>query len=250
MPQLVEGDLPATLQHLRSNMNRLLDLSSAGYQLLGSCPTCSYMMRVLLKDRVYYSEAYQRSVNAGENEILIPDFAKGQSKLKTLHKGMFKNILRDDSCFSALDPLKRIQFADRMADIGEYLQLLASEGHLNTDFKAVSGRMAYFAPCHQRELKTGLPYKALLELIPGLTIEHVGNNDCCGMGGNFGFKKEFHEQSLAIGRPLLEKIERMAPDAIITDCMSCGLQFNQTLPYLVYHPLEILAAAYNGTKTG
>jgi glycerol-3-phosphate dehydrogenase subunit C len=106
--------------------------------------------------------------------------------------------------------------------------------------------MAYFAPCHQREQKMGRPYLDLLALIPGLTVELVGDTECCGMGGNFGFKADFHEQSLAVGRPLMAKIRKRDPQAIITDCMSCRLQFGHSLPYPVFHPLEILVRAYRG----
>jgi len=65
------------------------------------------------------------------------------------------------------------------------------------------------------------------------------------MGGNFGFKADFHEKSLAIGRPLMEKIRDRNPDAIVTDCLSCRLQFGHTLPYTIYHPIEMLAMAYS-----
>ena len=77
-----------------------------------------------------------------------------------------------------------------------------------------------------------------------MTIELLAGMDCCGMGGNFGFKVGFHEKSLAVGRPLMEKIRAKAPEAIITDCMSCRLQFQHELPYPVFHPMEILARAY------
>jgi glycerol-3-phosphate dehydrogenase subunit C len=42
----------------------------------------------------------------------------------------------------------------------------------------------------------------------------------------------------------MRKIKAAAPDAIVTDCLSCRLQFTHTLPYPVYHPLEVLQRAY------
>jgi glycerol-3-phosphate dehydrogenase subunit C len=44
-----------------------------------------------------------------------------------------------------------------------------------------------------------------------------------------------------MGRPLMEKIRGLDPDALVTDCLSCRLQFNQHLPIPVFHPVEILA---------
>ena len=42
----------------------------------------------------------------------------------------------------------------------------------------------------------------------------------------------------------LPRVEAAAPEAIITDCLSCRLQFEHLLPYDVFHPLEVLSRAY------
>jgi len=44
---------------------------------------------------------------------------------------------------------------------------------------------------------------------------------------------------------LSEKIQAAEPTAIITDCLSCRLQFQQMLSFPVYHPLEIISRAYD-----
>ena len=78
----------------------------------------------------------------------------------------------------------------------------------------------------------------------GLFMDVVdGPYDCCGMGGNMGFKKGFHEASLRLAAPVLKKIRTLNPDGIVTDCLSCRLQFRHALPYPVHHPMEILNAA-------
>lgn len=250
MPHLVEGDRTATLERARSNLDQLLASVRAGNDLVCSCPTCGYFIKVLLRERAFYSEEYQRSVNAGDDELKVPDPAHGGRKHKVLKKSMYKDILKDDGYFSAIDPMARIGLAEHLCDAGEYLARLHAEGRLDTRFSPIYERMVYFAPCHQREQKIGSPYHDLLALIPGLTIEPVGGMDCCGMGGNFGFKADFHEKSLAVGRPLMEKIRAKAPGAIITDCMSCRLQFRHELPYPVFHPIEILARAYLAGEAG
>jgi glycerol-3-phosphate dehydrogenase subunit C len=244
MPHLVEGNRAATLQGVQFNLEQLQESVRRGEDLVCSCPTCGFFMKVLLKDKTYYSEAYQKSVNAGENEIRIPHPSAGGRKHMVLRKSTYARMLKDDGYFSSLDPMARIGLAEHLSDAGEYLARLHAEGRFDTDFSSIPERMVYFAPCHQREQKIGSPYPELMALIPGLSIEPVGGLDCCGMGGNFGFKKDFHDKSLATGRLVMEKIRQLAPQAIVTDCMSCSLQFSHALPYPVFHPLEILARAY------
>ena len=101
--------------------------------------------------------------------------------------------------------------------------------------------MVYFPPCHQREQKVGRPYLNLLQEIPGIELEAIkGELYCCGMAGIMGFKREFHEVSTQLGSRLMDKIKELNPEYIVTDCLSCRLQFNQMLPYKVFHPIEIL----------
>jgi glycerol-3-phosphate dehydrogenase subunit C len=90
----------------------------------------------------------------------------------------------------------------------------------------------------------------LLGLVPQARTETVGDAfDCCGQGGIMGFKKEFHETSLAIGARLTDKIRAAAPERLATDCLSCRMQFRQMLRYEVSHPIEILRESYRSYRT-
>jgi glycerol-3-phosphate dehydrogenase subunit C len=245
MPTLVEGDGRTTLNRARANLETLLELQRRGYQPVGSCPTCGFVMKVLMKEGAYYSGSYQQSVDAAVNEIKIPDEAGGDG-FRHLDKNVYGDILTDDGLFNGLDPQDRIALADGFADIGEYLAGRIEAERGNQCWHQVPGRMVYFAPCHQREQKIGSPYLRLLEQIPGLTVVPVGGAmDCCGMGGSLGVKASFHDASMAIGRPLIEKIKAAAPEAVVTDCLSCRMRFEHLLPYPVFHPLELLAKASN-----
>jgi glycerol-3-phosphate dehydrogenase subunit C len=42
----------------------------------------------------------------------------------------------------------------------------------------------------------------------------------------------------------------MNPEILVTDCLSCRLQFNQLLPHKVLHPVEILREAYRAGAQG
>jgi glycerol-3-phosphate dehydrogenase subunit C len=48
----------------------------------------------------------------------------------------------------------------------------------------------------------------------------------------------------------MERIQQLNPEAIVTDCLSCRLQFAHMLPYPVFHPLEIICRSYGNTVSG
>jgi glycerol-3-phosphate dehydrogenase subunit C len=245
MPTLLEGDQHTTLERVRFNMKMLLKTVRAGYNVVCSCPTCGYFMKILLREKACFSKAYQASVNAGSDVIMIPDRKAEKDDFVYLKKSIYKNILKDDGYFSGIDPLDRLALSEKLMDMGEYLDCLHYQKLLSTRFGKLEGHMVYYAPCHQREQGIGSPYEKLLALIPGLTIAPVGSAmDCCGMGGSLGFKKDFHDASMKLGHALMQKIKAAGPAAIITDCLSCRLQFQQMLPFPVFHPLEIISRSY------
>jgi glycerol-3-phosphate dehydrogenase subunit C len=252
MPTLLEGDRQLTLKFVNFNVDRLVEVVENGYDIVCSCSTCGFMLKNVLKEGAYYSAEYQASVKAGENYIKIPQDADATSNERgyvTLRKSLYGNILKDGGYFSSIDPQKRILVAENTFDLGEYLKRLHDAGELNTSFGPLLGRMVYFPPCHLREQNIGRPYVELLELIPDLTLDPVDwHFYCCGMAGIMGFKREFHEPSIKLGSRLMDKIEELNPERIVTDCLSCRLQFNQLMPYPVFHPIEILNESYASYK--
>jgi glycerol-3-phosphate dehydrogenase subunit C len=162
-----------------------------------------------------------------------------------LDKSIYGKIMKDDGYFSSIDPLQRIKVAENTHDLGEYLLNLHHAGQLDTRFAHLSGRVLYYPPCHQREQEIGTPYPELLSLLPGMLSESLQNTFyCCGMAGIMGYKRDFHTASLHIGSRLIGKIKEINPDRLITDCLSCRLQFMQTTDYEIRHPVEILWEAY------
>jgi glycerol-3-phosphate dehydrogenase subunit C len=245
MPTLLEGDNATTLARAGSNLKTLGMLAEEGYAVVCSCPTCGFLLKVLLKENACFAEAYQRSVGADADEIVVPGETAGGEEGIRVRKSLYAKILKDNGLFSPLDPMARIALAQRVQDLGEFLGRLADEGRLNLALGRLRGRLAYYAPCHQREQAVGSPYLELLKKIPGVTLIPVGGPmDCCGMGGSLGYKRQFHEDSLRLGGPLIEKIKAAAPTAVVTDCLSCRLQFEQLLPFPVHHPLELLHRSY------
>ncbi len=253
MPSLLEGDRQLTLEFAQFNINYLSDAVADGYGIVCSCPTCGFMLRNVIKEGAYHSREYQASVGADETYLKIPRAKTsdnpGGKKFELLKRNIFQSILKDDGYFSDIDPLKRIMVAENTFDLGEYLAGLHRSGELKTNFGEVPGRMVYYPPCHLREQNIGRPYQELLSLLPGVNLEPVdGSLYCCGMAGIMGFKREFHETSISLGNKLMAKIKKLDPEKLVTDCLSCRLQFKQLLPYQVVHPIELLLEAYDLRK--
>jgi glycerol-3-phosphate dehydrogenase subunit C len=163
-----------------------------------------------------------------------------------LHK-----LLKDDRYFSSISGIKRIMVADNTFDLGEYLRNLHLEGDLNTEFGPLATKTAYYPPCHLREQNIGSPYIDLLSLIPGISVEPVGGMfNCCGNAGIMGFKSCFHTHSLKIGSRLMTKIRQLDPERLLTDCLSCRMQFNQFTNSALFHPIEIIKESYDAFVSG
>jgi len=243
MPFLVEGDQPHALARAESIVERLLEVRRAGDEIVSSCPTCGFFLKVLLKENAIYSDEYLHSTATGTDGTLFPNPEGGRGAQGTLTMA-YRGAFEDDGAFASIPALDRIEVAENVLDTGDYLADLLARGQLDTRFAPIAERIAYFPPCHQRTQERARPYANLLKRIPELSVQVVGEDACCGMGGSVGFKADVHEASLEIGRPLFESLEKLAPDAIVTDCLSCRLQFNHALQYPVFHPMEILARAY------
>jgi glycerol-3-phosphate dehydrogenase subunit C len=253
MPSLLEGDQKLTMKFAHFNLEHLAEAVDNDYDIVCSCPTCGFMLRWILLEGAYYSDEYQNSVGADKNYLKIPTGKpSGNPKdrqFELIKKSIYAKILKDEGYFSNIAPLKRIKVAENTFDLGEYLMGLHRAGELKANFGEVSGRMVYYPPCHLREQNIDRPYQELLNLLPGIRLDPVnGNLYCCGMAGIMGFKRDFHESSVRLGNRLMAKIKELKPEKLVTDCLSCRLQFNQLLPYKVFQPIEILNKAYLNAK--
>lgn len=126
----------------------------------------------------------------------------------------------------------------------EYLALRSKEGMLNTEFKLPLGKISYHAPCHLRVQNIGLKTKEILSLIPDTELELIER--CAGHNGTYAVKKEFHDASMKIGRPVINKIKKAKPDYYSSDCPLAGHHLanglkNGSAPK---HPLTLLRMAY------
>lgn len=142
---------------------------------------------------------------------------------------------------------------DHFFDPFEYLSLRHKAGLLRTDFRNRLGKVAYHVPCHLRVQNIGLKTRDVLKLVPETTLEVIER--CSGHNGTYAVKREFHEVSMKIGRPVAGKVAAAAADHYSSDCPMAGHQIEKGLegaataegakqPLAPEHPLKLLRMAY------
>ena len=132
---------------------------------------------------------------------------------------------------------------DSITMVEKFLFEKVDSGEVKLVFKEdYHARIAYHCPCHNEKLGWGIFTKALVGMIPGVSLTVLDSN-CCGMAGTYGFKKENYKYSQEIGRPLFEQIKSLAPDFVCCECETCKWQIEMSTGYTVLNPIVILADA-------
>ena len=139
------------------------------------------------------------------------------------------------------EPAKQV--SQNLYHITEYLLKLYEIGQLNTDFQPIPQTVFYHTPCHLRAQEIDSPTVRMLQLIPGITIKKI-SEECCGMGGAYGYEKVNYELSKEIAGKLYSEIEENPTDRIVTDCGGCRLQIEAGTGLKVDHPMILLKEAY------
>ncbi len=153
---------------------------------------------------------------------------------------MFKQelpLLFPDDAF-----VRKVQ--EHMFDPFEYLMLRHKAGALLTDFARELGKVSYHVPCHLRVQNIGLKTRDALQLVPGTTLDVIER--CSGHNGTYAVKKEFHETSMKIGRPVMQRIDTAESAWYSSDCPMAGHQIENGIAAEKppTHPLSLLRFAY------
>jgi len=154
---------------------------------------------------------------------------------------MFKQEL--PLIFPGDEQVKKVQA--RTFDPFEYLMLRHKAGKLRTDFRNPLGKVSYHVPCHLRVQRIGLRTRDALKLVPGTTVEAIER--CSGHNGTYAVKREYHENSVKIGRPVVERVATARPDHYSSDCPMAGDQIAHGLADKgkgPEHPLSLIRYAY------
>lgn len=223
----------------------------------------------------YYPEAGQATVSILKKngiEVIVPDqvccglpmMAKGnvseayrnvERNIKTLSNAVSHGYVPVTTCSSCALMVKRnypkllnneqaSKVAQNFYHISEYLLELHRIGQLNIEFKPIVQAVFYHTPCHLRALKIDSPTAKLLSLVPGIIIKHI-SDECCGMGGAYGYEKANYALSREIAAKLCAEIKENPTDRIVTDCGGCKLQIESGTGQKVDHPVILLEEAYD-----
>jgi Fe-S oxidoreductase len=153
---------------------------------------------------------------------------------------MFKQELR----LMFPDDAEVQKVAAAIYDPFEYLMLRHKEGKLRTDFSQSLGKISYHVACHQRVQNIGMKTRDVLQLVPGTEVLPIER--CSGHDGTYAVKKEFHEVSMKIARPVVNRVKQAEPDHYSSDCPMAGHQIANGLDdgSQPEHPVSLLRQAY------
>ncbi len=140
------------------------------------------------------------------------------------------------------EQVKKVQGA--FYDPFEYLWLRHKGGTLKTAFPNAMGDIAYQVACHQRVQNIGLKTRDVLNLVPGTQV--TAQERCSGHDGTYAVKKETHEKSVKIARPVVRKVDAQGPDHFMSDCPMAGTQIAKLSEKVdkAEHPMTLLRMAY------
>ena len=136
-----------------------------------------------------------------------------------------------------------LKVRDAMFDPFEYLMLRHKDGKLKTEFKNSLGKVSYQVPCHLRVQNIGLKTRDLLQLIPDTQVDAIER--CSGHDGTYAVKKEFHDISRKIARPVVNKVKKAEADHFTSDCPMAAEQIAQGVDgHDAENPMGLLKHAY------
>jgi Fe-S oxidoreductase len=140
------------------------------------------------------------------------------------------------------EDVKKVQAA--FFDPFEYLWLRHKGGALKTEFPNAMGDIAYQVACHQRVQNIGLKTRDVLSLVPGTEV--TAQERCSGHDGTYAVKKETHEKSVKIARPVVRKVDQQEPDHFMSDCPMAANHIANLSEKVdrAEHPMTLLRMAY------
>lgn len=219
---------------------KLMNAVGYGVHLLDKEQCCGV---ALIANGLYKQAKRQGAVNAASIRRAVNE--QHRTVLTTSSSCTFN--LRDE--YPAVLDIDTSDVRDHIMLATRFIYNLVDEEKIKLIFKQdYKRRVAYHTACHMQRMGWQLYSIELLRMIPGLDLV-VLEQECCGISGTYGFKKENYERSQAIGSTLFKLIEDAHVEAVATDCETCKWQIEMSTGLPVENPISILADALDVEET-
>lgn len=217
---------------LGKDLVKVLNALGIGVQLLEKEKCCGV---ALIANGFYKQATKQAQTNLASIRKSIevknaPVVATSSTCTMTL-RDEYANLLKED--VSGLR--EHINLATRFV----YAELMKNPSALTlkNDKKL---RVAYHTACHMEKMGWAYYSIELLRKIPNVEVV-VMDQECCGIAGTYGFKKENYEGAQAVGSTLFKFIEDGDVDFVACDCETCKWQIEMSTSKECLHPISVLA---------
>lgn len=225
---------------LGQDLVKLMNAMGYGVHLLGKEQCCGV---ALIANGLYKQAKRQARVNAASIRHAVNmdhrTVLTTSSSCTFNLRDEYPSMLGVDTGDVRNDIMLATRFVYRLVD-EEKVKLVFKQ-----DYKR---RIAYHTACHMQRMGWQIYSIEMLRMIPGLELV-VLDQECCGISGTYGFKKENYERSQAIGSTLFKSIEQAQVDAVATDCETCKWQIEMSTSRPVENPISILADALDVEAT-
>lgn len=159
-------------------------------------------------------------------------------------------IFLEPSCFSMfIEDYREMSLpdADRIAArcflLEQFLDKLLRAEPEALVFNPRPTTVAIHVHCHAKAVTYPAYMHRLAARLPGRKVHYL-DSGCCGMAGGFGMLESKYELSLAIAKPLVDKIRELPYGSlVVASGASCRHQIDHLAPVRARHMAEVLADA-------
>ena len=159
-------------------------------------------------------------------------------------------IFLEPSCYSMfvedyreLNLPDAARIASRCFLLDQFLDNLLRHEPRALEFHSRPGNVAIHVHCHAKSLTNPAYMHRLIARLPDRRATYL-DTGCCGMAGAFGMMESKQELSLAVAKPLIEKIRALPFGTIVVASgTSCRHQIDHLAPVRARHLAEVLADA-------
>lgn len=226
---------------------------SLGVDLIELLNVCGYGVRLLENEKccgatfINSGLSARAKINAKTNVSAIRKALAGGSEDVVTTSATCTLTIRND--YEHLLGLKTDDIRQHVMLATKWLFGKIDSGEIRLAFKEDwKGHYAYHTSCHMQMLGWQIYSIDLLKMIPGMRLD-VLDQECCGIAGTFGYKKENYEFSQKIGEKLFGNIARSGAEAVVADCETCKWQIENGTGVKVLNTIEVLLDALDIQKT-